>query len=119
MGRMHAPGKGISRSSLPFVRTAPSVSTLLLPPFLPSFLLSFFFFFFVLQAITTTVALSLLFLSSLTFLFPSSPFLLSPFCSPPTYLVVQWLSGLYSAEDVKNFILALARKGHRPSQIGA
>ncbi|EGD80566.1 40S ribosomal protein S13 [Salpingoeca rosetta] len=53
MGRMHAPGKGISRSSRPFVRTAPS-----------------------------------------------------------------WLKNLYSADDVKESIVKLARKGHTPSKIG-
>eukprot|EP00043_Microstomoeca_roanoka_P020670 m.253655 g.253655 ORF g.253655 m.253655 type:complete len:154 (-) comp17261_c0_seq1:134-595(-) len=53
MGRMHAPGKGISRSARPYVRTAPS-----------------------------------------------------------------WLKNLYTAEDVKEHIVKLARKGHTPSKIG-
>ena len=53
MGRMYAPGKGISRSSKPYVRTAPS-----------------------------------------------------------------WLKNLYTAEDVKDHICKLARKGVPPSKIG-
>eukprot|EP00730_Choanoeca_flexa_P014045 TRINITY_DN5993_c1_g1_i2.p2 TRINITY_DN5993_c1_g1~~TRINITY_DN5993_c1_g1_i2.p2 ORF type:complete len:154 (+),score=45.74 TRINITY_DN5993_c1_g1_i2:27-488(+) len=53
MGRMHAPGKGISRSAAPYVRTAPG-----------------------------------------------------------------WLKNLYSADDVKEHIYKLARKGLTPSKIG-
>eukprot|EP00055_Hartaetosiga_balthica_P018420 m.134219 g.134219 ORF g.134219 m.134219 type:complete len:154 (-) comp9530_c0_seq1:143-604(-) len=53
MGRMHAPGKGISRSAQPYVRNAPS-----------------------------------------------------------------WLKSLYTADEVKDHVVKLARKGHTPSKIG-
>jgi hypothetical protein len=121
MGRMHTPGKGISRSSLPYVRSAPQVCIYLIET-------CFTRFGFVDLPVQRVARLRLLFCCVGCVEFSLS--LLSPCCAATAFMHTlcsmllalltraQWLKNTTTAEEVVEQIVKLAKKGLTPSKIG-